>query len=418
MIVLLLGLPGPVFASGESSSSETIEKIEVNVVIVGNVHPILKQRVERAVRAVAEKALLGRSVQEVHRFLKEFIDSLSQVYVGTITGFELERLDLLPGRVSLVEARFRVSEKVVERVTTSWELSEKVPDWIVERITQGLEKSLRRMSRVWEGLPLEAYSWAGKAISQSAEEMLPVIAGFRLRLSPEVGPTTHLRVRVEPLEPRVYRIELESSSSTLPPVILRQLTQTLRREVNFLSGLPVDYVRHNQAELENYLRTQLNRTEALYKLRAVSSVHLDVGAVTKAQVAVESKNYKLLWEGRINFGVEADPTLRLELGRYLSPVTRLIVGAEIPVSTLSFLPAVGAGVEWLGGDFVFLYPLSTGKPKLRYEHQIDSITRLRLERDWSEDYFELAYGIKNTPYLTTEIVGNNSGIWFRLVGSL
>ncbi|GEM_PF-6136244 len=416
LCAVILALGSPVSALG----TDKIELVEVHAQITGvRSQPVLGERVKRAVSEVAQKALIGRPIAEVEQFGSYYIESLQEVYKSTITGFTLEQLAIVPGRICLVQAVLRPAGPEIRQVQVESLLTdEAIPDWVRKNLDAELTESIPRLKMVYNGVPLDSLSWAGPALISEAEALLPEIPGFSFNLAVAPDKQTNLTVRIVPETPRIYEIKLNTRSHTLPPVLLRQLNSTIRVTVASLKGMPVAYANQELSSIEERLSNLLSESDQARQVGLNYQVRLSPAPVTVADVQVESKKYKLLWEGAVNFGNPARPELRLEAGRYLSPTTRLLADVEVPVTSLKFDPGLGLGVHVFRGDLVFVYSLSTQKPELRFEYELDRDQRIRLKRDWQDGDWELAYGLRQTSYLTMEIVGNTSGVWVRLVGSL
>lgn len=402
------------------AEEQIISQVEVQVKTTGfpGVNPLLSQRIQEAVSVVAAKALVGQEVGLTAQFQEDFRRSLAQVFASTITGFSLERLELIPGPVAVVEASFRPSGTRIREVSTDWILTAPMPDLVTAEIQHQVERSMASLSRIYQGVPVDSLSWSGAALKREAQELLPQIPGFTSSLEVKTSAQTELQVIISPAEPRIYEIQISPDSATLPPALLRQFSAQLRTELAMLNGLPVEYAKSQENELIQFLEQRLRATTPITRGGVSYKIRLGWAPVTRAAVTVDSLEYKLSFEGFVNFGVEVKPGMHLELGRYLSPVVRGIVGVELPATTLELRPLVGVGAEVFNGDLVLLYSVSEHSPQLRFEYELDRGQRVRLKRDWSQPDWELSYGVKTAEYLTTELVASSDSLWFRLVGSL
>ena len=421
LLALVLSIAGPVFASGNGVVEDTIiEGVEVQTRIVGFPlpPPLFEERINRAVKLVATTALVGRNIDEVTTFHQEFTASLTEVLNAAVTGYQLEHLELAPGRVSLLEAIFKPQGKRIELVEASWSLGENQPDWVMQKLDEQLNPVLLQLDQVYQGVPLDAFSWAGAALLEQAKQKLPLVPGFQLTLQVEPAQETKLVVLAIPQEPRVYSIEVDSISRSLSPAVQRQFHSQLRREVNLIKGVPVQFVKSELDYVQRLLEQRLTATVPVKDAGLSYRVALRLAAATKAQIQIESSVYQLFLEGIVNFGSELQPGLCLEAGRYVTPGAWAVGVLDIPATNLNFEPQIGLGTKVFQGDLILLYSLREQAPELRFDYQLSHDQRLRFRRTWAGAPWELAYGIKNADYLTTEIVGSPTGIWLRLVGNL
>lgn len=413
---VILALSSPVSAL----ETEKIELVEVHVQIIGAPdQPVLAARVNRAVSEVAQRALVGRPIAEVVQFAGYYLESLREVYNSTITGYTLEQLDIVPGRTCLVQAVLRPVGLEIRQVEVGWVFTdETLPGWVRADFAARLSELIPQLKQLYAGVPLASLSWAGQALSTEAKAMLPQIPGFSYNLTAAADRRTKLTIMISPEAPRIYEIKLNTYSHTLPPVLLRTLRSSIRAALADLPGLPVAYANQELGGLEERLSNRLTESESARQAGLSYQVRLSPAPVTVVDVTVESEKYKLRWEGEVNFGHPARPALHLEAGRFLNSSTRVLADLQIPVSSLSPNPGLGLGVHVLNGDLALVYSLAVQKPELRFEYELDRDHRVRLKRDWHTAQWELAYGLRQTDYLTMEVVGNSSGVWVRLVGSL
>ena len=369
-----------------AAEPEEVESVEVQLNLGSSIYGGLRERMEFSIGRVGEKILLSRSISLLKANRRSLETAIFNVFSKVLIGFELERVDLFPGRHSKIIVQLTPNPPFVDGVKVNLEL-EKVSSGtiaIFEDISRLLE---RELSRTIVGLPVDSIGWSEGIINQAVHYLVErEFPGYDCSFSLKTGPSTEFKIILKPNAPVIKDIKFNYTSSTFPVWLVKQKTKRYQDYFQILKGMPVDFVKHYQTRLEKHLTHILNELPELKRSGLMVNLGIQAGPVTRIRVATESKTLQTRLEARYfmdnkeNFG-----NFQCYLG-YKTEISEIY--------TRCFLGDYPGG-RWMAG---YRWPIATnltGALEYEFDHYYKTFwMHYQFERG---DYLDLRIGIEDSP---------------------
>ena len=386
LVLALIGLAinGP--SVGAAAEEERVESVEVQLNLGSDVYDGLRDRMEFSIGRVGEKILLARSISVLEANRVSLETAIFKVFSKALNGFELERVDLFPGRHSKIIVQLRPAPPLVKKVIVHLLIEGVSPE--ITELSQDITKLLEKeLSRILIGLPVDSIAWSEGIIDQAVHYLVEKeLPGYDCRFSMNTGPETEFEIVLKPIAPVIENIKVSYNSTNFPDWLVRRKVKPYQEYFNILKGLPVLFLKHYQVRLENYLTGYLNGLSEMERAGLKVKLGIEAGVTTRIKVKAESETFQNRLEARYFIGDETDfGNFQCYLGYKVdeSELYARYFWGDHPGGRLS------AGYRWqLASNF-------TAALEYEFDHYYKTIWfHNQFDRG---DYFDLRIGIDGSP---------------------
>jgi hypothetical protein len=369
-----------------ADETEKVESVEVQLNVGSGIYDGLRERMEFSIGRTGEKILLYRPVSILKMNRTSVETAIFNVFSKVLIGFELERVDLFPGKHSKIIVQLNPSPPYVKEVNVNFEIQGVAPEiyQISQDITGMLEKEL---SRILTGLPVNSISWSEGIINQAVHFLVEKeFPGYACHFTLKPGVKTEFSITLRPTSQVIKGVKVNYLSSNMPVWFVKQKAKRYQGHFDILKGLPVDFLEHYQSRLEKYLTEYINSLPEMDRAGLKVDLGIEAGEITRIRVLTDSETIQTRLEARYIISNEED------FGYFQCYLGYKTENSEIYTR---YCPRDYPGGRLMAG---YRWPLSstlTGALEYEFDNHYKTIwLHNQFERG---DYFDLRIGIDGSP---------------------
>ena len=413
LLVMLLAAP-PAFGQ------EAVQRVDVQVVYDGPApHTVVRDRILATVSSVAERLLLGRSLDAAAQLQPRLAETFVGVLGRVITGYTVASAVADVGAVTAVVVRLRPERPLIGETAVRLDLRE-VPVRLHPLMTMLLQPSAGELRTLPANLPVAA-DWAVPLIEDQGRGIVERgLTGYTAAVTLRGAPAA-VEVAVRPRDTRVIRnVGVRFRSTTMPNLLLDPHAPAVTSLSAFLRGVPVAFVVEQVDALERIITDDLRAYPPVEQYRMVATASLQVGETTFVTIVADSLSYHASVEAQLNIGAGAPgPAVVARAGRFLTPGVDAFFELRLVPNTLSF--------DWdLGGSVALGPATAVGISYTVPTSAVTVWTTIGISPDWTvrgswnttDRSFEAAVRYRLNAFLAWELVGVPGQVWVRLVSNL
>ena len=413
-------------ACGSGQAAGRVEQVTAVTCARSNLPPLVAERMNRSVAAIAGQLLEGKDIAAVRSQQATYEDLIHEVFDKVLVGYTVSRVQLTPGEQTAVQVELLPWAETIQRVEV-----ETTVEGMPPRIEKLVRADLTGVEQVFQdaltGLPTAAADWTNGIMKQHLnaylQEHLPEFRGD-FELTPD--PQARIRLTVYPRLPVVRTVDLSMRSRTIPNVSLLTHRELMQDQVNDIVGVPVGFVQRHQQELAAQFARTLDNSHDFRLLKMHTRVDIEPAERSHVMSRSDSSRYRLRITGwldagrRSKGGHDSDKNLlfRLHGGQMLGRRDELFAQTD-------FRPEE---VRW-GWQLGWRHDLPGGRRLgLRYDMQkhgfiYDASQKLgprwllRYEYRDAESIGEAALRYQLHDFMGLEYVVDNEQNWLRLIGN-
>ncbi len=386
-------------------------------------HRLIQDRLETTVRIVAERLLVGRSLDQVTALQPKPDDTIAGVVERVALGYTVVEATVQVGATTTVAIRMRPAGTVISEVAVAADLRTVHPR--VQPLIKALLQPgpVEAMEVLLIGLPVAALDWAGPLVDQQMRGIVETaLPGFTTSPRVHLGEHAVLNLLIAPKDSRVIRnIGVRFRSDSIPLVLLDQHGPQVASMADPLRGLPVAFVDAQRRSLERLLNEELAVYGPAVQYGVVASARLDVAETLYVYVTADSQVYRARVEAQLNIGTQAPgPAVVARLGQLVSPQVEPFVEIHLVPTPLALTAAVGVRFEVSPAAFVgATYALTPRETTLWTTVQFSRDVGVRGGWTFPTQVFEGAAVYRINEFLAWELIGTSRGeAWVRLISNL
>ena len=425
VLVLLCGLAAAL-PSAEAASGERIEHAAAEVTAAGNLPPLVRQRMEESVQAIAGQLLEGQTVDGLSAEKAQKEQLIHEIFDKVLVGYTVRQVTIFPAAEAKVQVELLPWSETIRQVQVETSV-EGMPPRIEKLVRQDLQDVARVFCDALTGLPVAASDWTNGVVKHALNAyMAGHLPEFRADFELDPEPAAKVRVTVYPRLPVVRTVDLSMRSDTVPNFYLlvhRELMQDLADE---LSGVPVAFVERHEAELSAQFAEELDRQPDFrafrIKTRTVMNTAERLGIMTRS----DTDRYRLRLTGWLDVGRSRTSrheegrnlVFRLHAGRMISRIDELFWLADFMPQSVAWGGAAGYDRRF-GSRFhaQVRYDLGAQDFVLAASQQLAPRWLLRGEYRFAEKNGETALRYKLHDFLSMEYLIDRDQNWLRLIGN-
>lgn len=405
----------------QQAFSAPIEDVAVQVVDTGGgTSQVLLEKMSSSMQVVANQLFIDKDDVAVAAAAADYKRLLSEIGDRVFTGYELVDVRLEAAPQTRITLFARPWSATISQPVIDLQFSGVEPE-TAALLAQRIPALREQLETAISGASVDAGDWAGgvlrRMVRREVEQALPE---FRAAVDVlQEGKRTLVQVVIYPVGQLVTNIKYELRSEAIPNILLMELKYKYANECDKLRGLPVEYVKHRQKEIEQMLTAKLLAEQAVREFGLQPVVKLEPATNMAVSIMINSDKYKLWFEGYGDIGREKDNLSgKAHVGKFVSPKDEIFGETEVILDNVDW--QFGAGYSRYWGKSVWSYTrrMPMGDNDYRFEYNLSPKWRLRAEHFSGENRNEFGVRYRIHEFLSAEYVYGGKEFYMRIIGNL
>ena len=405
----------------QQAFSAPIEDVAVQVVDTGgSTSQVLLEKMSSSMQVVANQLFIDKDDVAVAAAAADYKRLLAEIGDRVFTGYELVDVRLEAAPQTRITLFARPWSATISQPVIDLQFSGVEPE-TAALLAQRIPALREQLETAISGASVDAGDWAGgvlrRMVRREVEQALPE---FRAAVDVlQEGKRTLVQVVIYPVGQLVTNIKYELRSEAIPNILLMELKYKYANECDKLRGLPVEYVKHRQKEIEQMLTAKLLAEQAVREFGLQPVVKLEPATNMAVSIMINSDKYKLWFEGYGDIGREKDNLSgKAHVGKFVSPKDEIFGEAEVILDNVDW--QFGAGYSRYWGKSVWSYTrrMPMGDNDYRFEYNLSPKWRLRAEHFSGENRNEFGVRYRIHEFLSAEYVYGGKEFYMRIIGNL
>jgi len=313
------------------------------LVNVKGVPPVYRGIIFSVVKRVVGEAFEHQSAKDVISEKGYYADVLKGVLNKVISGYSVEGLLIREKAGTVcVDVKFVPSGEQFHRVDVRLAGFGMLPKEVKALLLAELKELKKAVAPMIVGIPIESMEWGEDRLLNRVNLLVGrYVPGFRLANYVEVR-GKRMVLRVSAASPVVLKVDIGIFSESIPLLLLRKERPSLLSVSNFLVGLPVKWVNAHKKEIVSYIKAYVSKQKELSRFKTDVRIFLHVGRISKMDMQVESKVYriKVLLATYIGAG-DRETEVNLHFGYKPAPDWELYISSWFGVNRFEGRNALG-----------------------------------------------------------------------------
>lgn len=405
----------------QQAFSAPIEDVAVQVVDTGGgTSQVLLEKMSSSMQVVANQLFIDKDDVAVAAAAADYKRLLTEIGDRVFTGYELVDVRLEAAPQTRITLFARPWSATISQPVIDLQFSGVEPE-TAALLAQRIPALREQLETAISGASVDAGDWAGgvlrRMVRREVEQALPE---FRAAVDVlQEGKRTLVQVVIYPVGQLVTNIKYELRSEAIPNILLMELKYKYANECDKLRGLPVEYVKHRQKEIEQMLTAKLLAEQAVREFDLQPVVKLEPATNMAVSIMINSDKYKLWFEGYGDIGRDKDNLSgKAHVGKFVSPKDEIFGEAEVILDNVDW--KFGAGYSRYWGKSVWSYTrrMPMGDNDYRFEYNLSPKWRLRAEHFSGENRNEFGVRYRIHEFLSAEYVYGGKEFYMRIIGNL
>lgn len=397
-----------------------VERVEVRIADNGSTSGVLLSRMGKSMQVVAEQLFIDKDSVNIEAARGDYERLLAEVGDRVLTGYQMESVSVTPGAVTYIDMYVAPWSAAVENVYVDMEFSGVEPG-TARLLEKRLPQLKSRIENILKGSSVDASDWAGgilrRMVRSEVETQLPEFKAAVDVVGEENR--TVVQVVIYPVGQLVQSVDYSMASESIPNLLLLDLKQRYAQKADALRGLPVEFVKCHQEELEGVLLTDLKNEKSVKMHNLAPSVKLVPGSTLGVEIGMGSDKYKIWFEGYGDIGRDEDNISgRAHIGKFISKRDEIFGEVGLTMDEVDWDFSAGWARHWGKATLSYMRRGPDGQNVYRGEYDFTNKWRLRTEYFSGTDTTEIAVRYRIHEFLSAEYVYSNDKPYFRIVGNL
>lgn len=409
-----------------AGAAARVEQVQAETFARSNLPPLVAERMNRSVAAIAGQLLEGKDTAAVEASRQSYESLIREVFDKVLVGYTVIRVTLETAPVAVVHVELMPWSETIRTVQVETTV-EGMPPRIETLVRQDLAGVEGVFAEALTDLPTAAADWTNGILKQQVNAYLAEhLPEFRadFDLSPE--PAAQVKLTVYPRLPVVRTVDLSMRSDTLPSSTLLARREWMQEQVSDIVGVPVGFIQRHKAELARQFAEGLDSSQDFRVLKMRTQVDIDPAERSHVMSRSNSERYRLRLSGWLDLGRregrnhDSDRNLlfRLHAGQMLDSRNEVFLLADFWPEKVSWGYQLGCRYDMHGGRQLGLR-YDWRKRGFIYDvrQKFSSRWLLRYEYRRAEHLGEAALRCQLHDFLGLEYVLDNDQNWLRLIGN-
>lgn len=397
-----------------------VERVEVAVSAEANLPPLVRERMEKSVAAIAEQLLMGADTVALERSKAEKERVIHEVFDKVLIGYTVAGVEITPGENTAVTVKLWPWQDVIGQVKTDI-VVEGMPPPIADMVLEDAAGAEDVFRAALLNLPLAATDWTNGVLRKRLNEYLADrLPEFRADFELNTGEVTEVSLTLYPRLPVIRTVELVMRSDTLPNIALMEYRDYADEKTKLLIGVPVSFAARHSEEICRLFADYLDDAP-LFRQGGIRS-HAELTAGENARIVTHSdaENYRLSLTGHydVKSGDEDNNLmLRAYFARRLSKPDEVFLQTDVYPRKMDWRWGIGYARDlWFGAKGAVHYDIGRHNFKLGLEQNFARDWRLRYEYRFDDRVGEAGLAYKVHDFFQIEYVIDRYDSWLRLIG--
>lgn len=408
-----------------AEASARIDAVEASVSAPDNLPPLVQQRMQKSVAAIASQLIEGRGVDEELTSADADAAVIHEVFDKVLVGYTVEQVGIEPGETARVSVTLVPWDDTIQQVHVTVNVDGMSPEVesLVRRDIEGVD---RVFDAALTGLPIAASDWTNGVLKQELHRYMQMhLPEFIADFDVKADRTTDVQLTLYPQLPVVRTVDLSMRSDTVPNMTLLSRRPFMQDNADELVGVPVAFVTRHKADFETSLAS---RIDALPDFRQFGmKTHVAIAPAERLHVMSRSdtSRYRLRLDGWTDIGRGSskdhednkDLVFRLHAGTMLSQRDELYLQLDVMPQQFDW-DWQGAYRRTFGRGFSGDIRYDARKKRFDFAayQELTPLWMLRYEyRGWHH-MSEAALRYKVHDFLSLEYVIDRYDNWMRVIG--
>lgn len=398
-----------------------IENIQVRLYDAdGGTSAPLLEKMAGSMEVVARQLLLDKEAEQVAGEREAYQRLFKEIADRVFSGYETAGVELAPGPSAQLAFYVRPWSGTIEDAAVDLQFSG-IDGETARLLEERLPGLRQRLADTINGASRDVGDWAGgilrRLVRDEVEEQLPEFKAA-VDLAQE-GDKTVVQVVIYPVGPLVSDIRYEMRSEAIPNVMLMELKYKYRQLCDRFRGLPVAYIQRHQQELEAQLLAELGREREVRDFNLTPTVVLTPGNTLGVDLLMNSKEYRLYFEGYGDVGREEENLSgKAHLGKLVTPEDEAFAEAEVILDDVHWRYGLGYARLWGKSSWSYMRRMPVGDNVYKLEYGLGPKWRLRAQHSSGDDRNEYGVRYRVHEFLSLEGVYGGDEFYLRLIGNL
>lgn len=421
LIALLLMLYLPALSVQAAARVETVTALTT---AQSNLPPLVAERMNHSVAAIAGQLMEGRMLTEVQANKTAYENLIHEVFDKVLVGYTVRKVTLEPAVAARVQVELLPWSDTIRQVQVEITV-EGMPPRIEKLVRQDLASVETVFQDALTGLPTAAADWTNGVLKQHLNAyFVQHLPEFRADFDLEPDSSAKVKLVVYPRLPVVRTVDLSMRSDTLPNSALLTRRDVMQAQADEIVGVPVGFIRRHKDDLEKQFAQGLDDRKEFRVLCIKTRVEIIPAERASVMSRSDSSRYHFRLTGWLDIGRDKEHNssqnllLRIHAGRMLGKNDEVFVLADLLPEKMSWNYQSGWGHDFRGGRYgVLRYDWKNSGFIYEVRQKLSSRWLLRYEFRQEERVGEAAVRYRLHDFLGLEYVFDNDQNWLRLIGN-
>jgi len=421
LIALLLMLYLPALSVQAAARVETVTALTT---AQSNLPPLVAERMNHSVAAIAGQLMEGRMLTEVQANKTAYENLIHEVFDKVLVGYTVRKVTLEPAVAARVQVELLPWSDTIRQVQVEITV-EGMPPRIEKLVRQDLASVETVFQDALTGLPTAAADWTNGVLKQHLNAYFAQhLPEFRADFDLEPDSSAKVKLVVYPRLPVVRTVDLSMRSDTLPNSALLTRRDVMQAQADEIVGVPVGFIRRHKDDLEKQFAQGLDDRREFRALCIKTRVEIIPAERASVMSRSDSSRYHFRLTGWLDIGRDKEHNssqnllLRIHAGRMLGKNDEVFVLADLLPEKMSWNYQSGWGHDFRGGRYCAIrYDWKNSGFIYEVRQKLSSRWLLRYEFRQEERVGEAAVRYRLHDFLGLEYVFDNDQNWLRLIGN-
>ncbi|WP_075429180.1 acylphosphatase [Selenomonas sp. GACV-9] len=410
-----------------ATSGPRVEQVAAHVAAEGGaLPPLVQERMEQSVGAIAGQLLEGKTVAGVAAGRQQDEQLIQEVFDKVLVGYTVRRVHIEPEVKAKVMVELLPWAETIQQVQVETQIEGMSP-----RIEKLARQDIAGVEKVFQaaltGLPTAASDWTNGVLKHHLNAYLADhLPEFRADFELDPEKAAKVKLVLYPRLPVVRTVDLSMRSDTVPNFTLLNHRRLVQEMADELVGVPVAFVARHQQELARQFAQDLDCQPDFQAVHMKTQMTMTVAEQLQLMSRSDTSRYRLRLSGWMDVGrktlnsKDADENLlfRLHAGSMLSQQDELFLLVDFAPQAVRW--GWAAGYDRKLGPYTHgqvRYDFPAGNLVFAAAQQLAPRWLLRYEYRRADENGEVAVRYKLHDFLSLEYLLDCHQNWLRFIGN-
>lgn len=328
-------------------ATSVLDKVTVDISFRTSVPEPLRRQIVDSVENVGKKALQGKTVEEAESLKASLAQVMKKIFTEVLSGFKVHDLSVRIGPPVLITVDLEVEQPQVDSVRIEVIPQSGIHPYWTQFFKERLRGAQTDLSVALKGAPVGSARWSAELLNRTVRDRLALekdFADFEMDSQIEMAPETVLRVTIKPATQTIRSVSVKTRSTTFPSILLERLKFDMAVQAETLVGLPVEFARSHEKDINNSFYEYLKDNSQAQKFGLDIDIKPQYSKRTVLSVKAESVKYSGFLRGKVSLGKEnRNPDIEGHLGTFALKKNEVFTELNFLPGPIEFQMNLGVG---------------------------------------------------------------------------